>query len=215
MQLHAAGSYNRSSCIHWSRPTRRTRTSSHVTALRAIRKILDRVFLSNERQALTHDALKKRREACQRYVIAGGMSVHTFVRVRATVRSWYVSTRPMPSRVPRALVTYIHDLIVFVHARSAAVQLPMKHNISCLTYGLLQLLTSGFAPMGVCAIHRIPFMIKHGITPSQYARLPGLRARQQSISVRQLQRICVDDSGRATAQLPTMKKAMGDETAGD
>lgn len=215
VQLHAVGSYNRSSRVHWSKPARRARTSSQVTALRVIQRILDRVFLSKERQALTHDALKKRHEACNRHVAAGGMSLHTFVRVRAIVRDWHESTRPMPSRVPRALATYIHDLIVFVNARSTVVHLPLKHNVSCLTYGLLQLLTSGFAPMGVCAIRRIPFMVKHGITPSQYARLPGLRARQQSISVRQLQRICVDDSGRATAQFPTMGKTTGDEALGD
>lgn len=202
--MYAAGSYNRSSCVHWSRPTRRTRASSRTTALRTIQRILNRVFVSDERVALTRDAIKRQADACQRCLATKGATVNAFVRIRAIVHSWYESTRPVPSRVPPALASYIYDVITFIARRNLVLKLPLKTNISCLTYGILQLLTSGFAPMGVCAVRRLSFAARHGITPSQYARLPGIRARQQSISVRQLQRICVDDSGHATLQFPVM-----------
>ena len=177
--------------------------------LGTIRTVLHRVFLSDSRRNLTLVARAKRDDACERYMATRSPTATcSFVGLRALVDAHHSQTRPMPSHVPAELVVYIHKLVV--HVKRVAVQrgLPVKQNTACMTYGILQLLSTGFCPMRVFAVPRVSFVSAHGITPSQYAKLPGLRARQQSISVRQLQRICVDEDGRTVTQFPDVTPSL-------
>jgi len=201
--LRSANSFNRSSRMHWSSPRKRVRTHPAILRRRSIEALATMVFCSPHRIALTAIALKKREDQCKKVLKDCRQRTYwTFAKVRAVVLTAAKFVRPPATVVPAGFVTYVCNSVQLLQAESAKRQKFIKKNDTVVALGLLQLLETGFCPRGTRAIHQHPFATAHGLDPAQYARLPGIRARQQTISVRQIQRLCVDDDGRTVLQLP-------------
>ena len=202
MAFRNAGSFNKSSGIHWTTTTKRHRITERQIARNVVTSVLQTVFRSSARQDITASYVAKRHAACMRACRGRALTVATYFRIVDVVSKFYDLTRPVPDDVPPELVEYICASIQFVKTAGMRRNLILKQNTACLTFGLLQLFSQGFTPMGVTAVYTVPFVRAYGISPSQFAKLPGLRARQQTIAVRQIQRVCVDSAGKPALQVP-------------
>jgi hypothetical protein len=202
LAFRKAGSFSKSSTVHWSLPTKRRRLTDRQVSRNVVLSVLHLVFCSPARRDISASYLAKRFAACKRAFKGVPLTPATYMRVNSVIAKFYCLTRPMPANVPSEIIEYVCASIQFVKEAGVQRKLPLKQNTACLTFGLLQLFTQGFAPMGVTSIYKVPYVIHHGLSPSQFAKLPGLRARQQTIAVRQIQRVCVDAIGKPAIQLP-------------
>ncbi len=203
VSLRSETSFNRSSQVHWSTTRRRVRVSADKLQRQTVRSTLTRLFASPARRGIYVEALAARDADVAATVLGGpARSYWTYVKVRRVVAAHAVFVRPPLDAVDVALVAYMCRTINLLKAEAKKRKLPLKKNDACIVFGLAQLFDTGFAPGGVVAIHPVPTIVAHGLSPCQYPKLPNLRARQQTIAVRQIQRICVDVAGRAALQLP-------------
>jgi len=202
VSIQTPRSFNRSSSVHWSTPSRRARVPAGKLIRGTAVDILHKVFVSDKRQHITRAAENSRQNAGVRALINGKCDYWTYRKVYRAVDHHFASCSTVPTTVPPTLATYLADMSQIVKVESKKRNLVLKQNNACIVYGLLQLLACGFSPGGVKCIRQIEFVHEHGLSPTQYAKLPGIRARQQTIAVRQIQRVCVDESGHAVLQLP-------------
>lgn len=111
-------------------------------------------------------------------------------------------TRPPAPVVPERVVKRVVSTIEFVRNVGEQRRQVSKKNDTCLTLGLVQLLSTGFAPLGAQLLSVDPWIKKHALSPVQVGKLPGLRCRQQTIAVRQIQQLLVTDKGEALLKPP-------------
>lgn len=196
------GTKNKKNMQHWTTSKRRLKTNPKILQMRAVTTLMKRVFLSAERKKITNLAKKKLTQSCSAILLGKDLTLLKFLRIRREVEKSYSFTRPMPTEIPSLFTTYICNCIDKLHHESSRRNIKLKKNDACIAYGLLQLFSEGFSPQGITTIHPVKFVQDHGLTPNQYAKIPGLRARQQTIAVRQIQRLCVNKSGAAIFTLP-------------
>lgn len=205
VSLRSDTSFNRSSKVHWSTPRRRTRIPAARQQRQVVASTLQKLFASKERRAIYNEAVS-RRDAEISKLFASSKSVAptywNYAKIKKVVKEHAVYTRPPMQTIPNELVQYMCQTIHLLKKEASKRKLALKKNDACIVFGLAQLFDVGFSPGGVTAIRSVPCISHHGMSPCQYPKLPDLRARQQTIAVRQIQRICVDDTGRAALQMP-------------
>lgn len=203
MSLRSDTSFNKSSRVHWSTPRRRSRVPAGRQQRNIVKSTLQKLFASKERRAIYNEAIARRDADIAKEF--GGPVLPTYwnyTKIKKIVGEHAVYTRPPMQTVPFELVKYMCQTIHLLKKEANKRKLILKKNDACIVFGLAQLFDVGFSPGGVTAIRSVPCISSHGLSPCQYPKLPDLRARQQTIAVRQIQRICVDDTGRAALQLP-------------
>lgn len=208
VSLRSGSSFDKSSKVHWSIPRRRIRVPVAKLQRQVVLSTLKKLFVSTERQNIFQEALTRRDTEVSMLIqsVASNVpknSYWTYLKIRSVMKSHAAFTRPPMNQIKFSLVNYMCQTINLLKREAERRRLPLKKNDACIVFGLVQLFDVGFFPGGVAAIRPVPCISAHGLSPCQYPKLPDLRARQQTIAVRQIQRICVDDTGRTVLQLPS------------
>jgi len=211
VSLRSDTSFNRSSQIHWTTVRCRVRQPATKLQRQVVASTLAKLFTSQERYDIFTKAVARRNAdvvAALRRIRQNNpadkptRTYWAYARVRAVIAAHATFTRPPMDTVNCDFVTYVCNIIHLLKTKAKQKKLPLKKNDACIVFGLAQLFDTGFAPGGVTAIRTVSSVHRHGMSPCQYSKLSCLRARQQTIAVRQIQRVCVDKTGRASLQLP-------------
>jgi hypothetical protein len=190
--------------LHWSTRRKKVRAKQTNVIKVAVRATLQLVFCSPERTAISADAMHRINTQVKRIVASGPTtpSFWVFLQLRQHYMHQWGSLRPPAPAVPEPVVDHFCTSIKILQTASRDRNLELKRTTSCLVLGLCQLLDSGFCPNGATLVASHPWVKAHALSPVQYGKFKSIRCRQQTIAVRQMQRLLVDAQGNALLRLP-------------
>lgn len=189
--------------VHWARRRKHVKTNKPASRKKGVRTLLTLLFLSPQRIKITDAATVHLRKAAGR--IAKRYEARSFYAFRAVhkhIRDNIAMIRPPADTIPEAVVNRVAETITYVRDIGKRRSQETKKNDTCLTLGLVQLFSTGFSPLGSEILPVDPWVAKHALSPVQVGKLPNLRCRQQTIAVRQIQRLLVTEDGEALLRPP-------------
>ena len=195
----------RKSCsgVHWARRRKHVKSNKPASRKKGVRTLLALLFSSPQRKKITDAATAHLRKSASK--IAKRYDFRSFYAFRAVnnhIRENIAMIRPPAETIPEEVVDRVSETIAYVRDVGKRRFQETKKNDTCLTLGLVQLFSTGFSPLGSEILPVDPWVAKHTLSPVQVGKLPNLRCRQQTIAVRQIQRLLVTDDGEALLRPP-------------
>ena len=189
--------------VHWISKNRHTAKNRRTGRFKLVRGLLNLIFTSPERHAISRAAAEHLHKTAIRVSKKfSTKTYHAYAAVQKHVLENLAMVRPPAGDVPERVVALIVNTIDFVREVGRRRNKVSRKNDTCLALGLVQLFSTGFSPLGSQLLKVDPWVAKHSLSPVQIGKLSGLRCRQQTIAVRQIQQLLVTENGEAMLQPP-------------